>query len=128
MKKHTFLSPLLVVSLLFPMTFAIAEEPLQAQQNVRQERIYGNQLMTKQERIEFRKKLRAAKTREERQRIRNEHHEAMKLRAKERGIELPDQPPMRGMKDRNDKGQAMGPGGGKGMGQGAGKGAAQGNR
>ena len=76
------------------------------------EQIYGSQLMTQQERIEYRSKLRAAKTVEERRRIRKEHHERMKERAKERGMTLPDEPP--------ERGSGMGPGSG-GMGPGGNK-------
>lgn len=86
-----------------------------------EERIYGSQLMTKQERAEHRAQLRAAKTAEERERIRNEHHEKMKLRAKERGVSIPDEPPAAGM------GKGMGPGGG-GMGPGGGMGGGRGGR
>ncbi len=74
--------------------------------------IYGSQLMTQQERNEFRARMRAAKTDQEREQIRNEHHERMKVRAKERGVTLPDVPPARGM------GGGMGPGG---MGGGGGR-------
>ena len=65
--------------------------------------IYGSQLMTQQERIEHRNKLRAAKTVEERDQVRLQHHEQMQLRAKEKGVTLPDAPP------------AMGGGQGRGM-------------
>jgi hypothetical protein len=60
--------------------------------------------------------MRAAKTYEEQQRIRNEHHNQMQARAKERGVTIPDQPPAHGM------GGGMGPGtgAGSGMGQGGG--------
>lgn len=58
--------------------------------------IYGSQLMTQQERIEHRNKLHAAKTFKEREKIRLEHHKQMEERAKERGVTLPDSPPMRG--------------------------------
>ncbi len=57
--------------------------------------IYGSELMTAQERTEHRDRMRAAKTPEEREQIRAEHHERMQARAKERGVTLPDQPPMR---------------------------------
>ncbi len=84
-----------------------------------QERIYGSQLMTPAERDEYRARLRAATTSDERNRIRAEHHEQMMLRAKERGVTLPDEP-----RDWGDPGQGrgmgsdmhpggMGPGGGK---------------
>lgn len=56
------------------------------------EQIYGSQLMTRQERLEHRAKLRAAKTAEEREQIRKEHHEKMQQRAKERGVTLPEMP------------------------------------
>ena len=52
------------------------------------EPIYGSQLMTQQERIEHRNKLRAAKTVEERDQVRLQHHEEMQLRAKEKGVNL----------------------------------------
>ncbi|MBU3695475.1 MAG: hypothetical protein CFR70_05150 [Rhodocyclaceae bacterium] len=78
--------------------------------------IYGSQLMTKQERIEHRNKLRAAKTVEERDQVRLQHHEQMQLRAKEKGVTLPDAlPPMGGGQGRGTVGMGgmggMGPGG-----------------
>lgn len=81
-----------------------------------QEPIYGSQLMTAQERAEYQARMRAAKTAEERERIRAEHHEAMQARARERGVTLPDEPPARGM------GGGPGPGPGRGMGPGGGTG------
>jgi hypothetical protein len=88
------------------------------------DQIYGSQLMTREERNQYRKQIRAAKTAREREQIRAEHHERMKARAKERGITLPAEPPARGGK--------MGPGGGigagGGMGTGGGMGAGGGNR
>lgn len=71
-----------------------------------QEQIYGSQLMTRQERLEHRAKLRAAKTAEEREQIRKEHHERMQQRAKERGVSLPEMPP------KVPGGGGMGPAGG----------------
>jgi hypothetical protein len=79
-----------------------------------QEEIYGSQLMTKEEREEYRAKMRSAKTSEEREQIRTEHHEKMKARAEERGMKLPEEPPM--------KGSGMGSGGGMGPGPGSGGG------
>ena len=84
-----------------------------------QEQVYGSQLMTQQERTAYRAKMRAAKTQEERERVRAEHHEQMKVRAKERGVTLPDEPPARG--GGMSPGGGMGPGGG-GMGPGGGMG------
>jgi hypothetical protein len=79
--------------------------------------IYGSQLMTAKERSAYSAKMRAAKTWQEREQIRAEHHEQMKVRAQERGVTLPDDPPARGM----GYGPGMGPGmGGMGPGMGAG--------
>lgn len=72
--------------------------------------IYGSQLMSNQERIEHRNKMRSAKTAEEREQIRVQHHDQMQLRAKERGVNLPETPPPRG----SGQGRGMGPGGGMG--------------
>jgi hypothetical protein len=69
--------------------------------------IYGAQLMTQQERLEYRDRMRVARSQEEREQLRIQHHEQMQARAKERGATLPDVPPMRG---------GMGPGGGQGPG------------
>jgi len=81
-----------------------------------QDRIYGSQLMTKQERDEFRNRMRSAKTAKEREQIRAEHHERMLVRAKERGVTLPDDPPARGGSFRSGAGTP--PGGGMGSGGG----------
>src|SRR5574343_705722 len=70
--------------------------------------IYGSQLMSNQERVEHRNKMRSAKTAEEREQVRLQHHEQMQLRAKEQGVTLPDTPPARG----GGMGRGMGPGGG----------------
>lgn len=88
-----------------------------------QDQIYGSQMMTQQERNEYRNRMRAAKTQQEREHIRNEHHEQMKVRAKEKGVTLPDTPPARGrgMGPGQGMGPGMGPGGG-GMGPGMGNG------
>lgn len=88
------------------------QDQLRTQDQIRDQDIYGSRLMTVQERNEYRSKMRAAKTVQERDRIRAEHHEQMKVRAKERGVTLPDQPPA-------GRGPGMGPGGG-GMGPGGG--------
>jgi hypothetical protein len=78
--------------------------------NAAQEQVYGSQLMTRQERIEYRARLSAASTDEEKARISAEHHERMMERAKQRGVRLPNTPPAIG--------GGMGPGGGAGMGAG----------
>lgn len=86
---------------------------------IRDREIFGRQMMTPQERAEFRQRMQAAKTVEERERIRAEHHEQMVLRAKERGIQLPEEMPA-------GRGPGMGAGMGAGMGTGAGTAAGQG--
>jgi len=106
MLKRTLMMSALTGILVLTTGFALADDQeLSQQQGQAHERIYGSQLMTEQERLEHRSKMRAAKTAEEREQIRKEHHEQMKARAKERGVALPDGPPARG------KGM-MGPGGG----------------
>ena len=67
--------------------------------------VFGAQIMTEQERVEHRERMRAAGTPEEREQVRLEHHKQMVERARERGVTLPEEPPMRG---------GMGPGGGPG--------------
>jgi hypothetical protein len=79
--------------------------------------IYGSQLMTQQERLEYRTRMQSAKTLEERERVRAEHHALMTERARERGVALPDEPPARG--GGAGAGGGMGPAGG-GMGPGGG--------
>jgi hypothetical protein len=121
MKKQslTLLASALAAALLLPAG-AYAEDQardrdkLQTQDQTRdqlqdQDRIYGSQLMTEQERMEYRNRMRAAKTAQEREQIRKEHHERMKVRAKEKGVTIPDEPPVPGA-------GMMGPGPGGGMG------------
>lgn len=88
--------------------------------------VYGSQLMTRQERMEYRNQMRALNTQEERNAFRLEHHQRMQERAQERGLTLPDAPPvmgggmgpgMGGMGPRMG-GMGMGPGMGGGMGRG----------
>jgi hypothetical protein len=97
-----------------PPAMTQVQPPAQAQ-----ERIFGSQLMTEQERLQYRERMLKAKTAEERERIRAEHHQAMTARAKERGVTLPDEPPPRA---------GMGPPGGMGMGGGTGPPAGAGPR
>ena len=85
------------------------KEKIQAQTKD-QERIYGSELMTEKERSEYRDRMRSAKTQQEREKIRSGHHDRMLARAKERGVTIPDEPPV--------KGGGMGPGGGMGTGAG----------
>jgi hypothetical protein len=59
---------------------------------------YGRPLMTPEEMAQHRTAMRSAKTAEERERIRLEQHTAMRQRAAERGITLPEMPPQRDMR------------------------------
>jgi len=54
--------------------------------------VYGWQLMTPAEKQAYRDKLHAAKTPEERAKIRAEHHKEMEARAKAQGVTLPPGP------------------------------------
>jgi uncharacterized membrane protein YgcG len=110
MMKRTLIMSVLAAVLILSSGFAFAAG--------QDEQIYGSQLMTQQERIEYRTKMRAAKTAQEREQIRNEYHEQLKERAKESGVTLPDEPPGRGG-GMGPGGGGMGPGG-SGMGSGGG--------
>lgn len=109
MFKRTLISTMVVAIF---STASVVWAADQGAQEQAQAPIYGSQLMNDTERNEYRNKMRAAKTQQERDAIRAEHHNKMKERAKEKGITLPDAPPPRGM------GPGMGPGMGGGMGQG----------
>ena len=61
-----------------------------------EEPIYGRQLMTQQERREYHEQMRSAKSWEEREQFRREHHQRMRERARAKGVTLPDPPPARG--------------------------------
>jgi hypothetical protein len=117
MSKKLWLLPL-AVGMMALSPLVVGEEPAQKQVK-QQEQVYGSQLMTREERVAYRAKMRAAKTQEEREKVRAEHHEQMKARAKERGVTLPDAPPAMG--GGMSPGGGMGPGGG-GMGPGGGMG------
>jgi hypothetical protein len=86
------------------------------------EMIFGSQLMTEQERTEYMKRIREAKTDQERDRIRAEHHDQMMARAKEKGVVLPEEPMMQGKGPGDGMGMGTGMGAGQGMGGGHGMG------
>ena len=125
MMKRPLMVSALATALSLPTGFALAADPQPAPakaQTPEPEPIYGSQLMTQQERTEYRAKMSAAKTVGEQEQIRNEHHEQMKERAQARGVTLPDEPPARGG-GMGPGGGGMGPGGGgMGMGQNQGMG------
>lgn len=85
---------------------ATADRPAQEIAGSQEQQFYGSQLMEPEERVEYHTKMRAAKTAEERELLRREHHQRMQERAKVRGVTLPDEPPGSG------GGMGMGPGGG----------------
>jgi hypothetical protein len=128
MKKVLWINCGMLVMMLLAGAFMIFANPAPAQERQReregtqmqeQDWIYGSQLMTGQEREEYRERMRNAKSYEERERLRNEHHERMMERARDRGMTLPDEPPERGM------GRGMGPDSGMGHGMGSGGGMGQ---
>ncbi len=95
MSRFTYAKSLCLVALFaLPMSSAMAAD----------EPVYGSQLMTQEERHEYQMRMREAESAEERQQIREEHHEEMKIRAQEKGVELPDEPPMeRGHVNQKDR-------------------------
>ena len=78
-----------------------------------QERAYGSNLMTPEERAEHQTKMRSLKSAEEREQFRIEHHKKMQERAKEKGAIIPDQPRTR-KKDGRGFGDKRRGGGGRG--------------
>ena len=84
MTRRQFILPMLTALVCLSTGSAWAEEQM-----------YGSQLMTKKERNEHRNRLRSAKNAQEREQIRKKHHEQMKIRAKKRGLTLPDRQPVR---------------------------------
>ncbi len=69
---------------------ARAADGAEPRRTVKREIIPGSELMTGQERERYRLRLRGAKSEEERQRLREEHVNAMRERARVRGLELRD--------------------------------------
>jgi hypothetical protein len=80
-----------------------------------QAQIYGSQLMSDAERTEYQSKMRSLKTDKEREALRLDHHEKMKVRAAEKGITLPNSPVGAG------PGPKVGAGIGTGLGTGQGR-------
>jgi len=56
------------------------------------EMIYGYELMTPTERVDYMRRIHSARSFEERDRLRLEHHRLMQERARKRGVMLPDMP------------------------------------
>ena len=92
MKYHPHLGIVAGIALASIVVSGFAQDQTRGQDQIRDRDIYGYQLMTPQERSEFRARMSDAKTMKERERIRMEHHEKMVERAKNKGIDLPDRP------------------------------------
>lgn len=91
MKTHTILRTLALSVALTGVSATMAQDPLKTQNKDQlktqdkdqlrdQDRIYGDELMTAQEREAYRERMRLAKTEQEREQIRQEHREKMDLR------------------------------------------------
>lgn len=127
MRHFVWAAAITVLPLLAPGTPAVAAGANPAPVQLAQQgggasmgQIYGSQLMTQQERLQYREQMRNARTAQEREQIRARHHAEMQARARKRGITLPDEAPA-------DRGSGMGggmgvPGMGGGMGRGMGGG------
>ena len=74
------------ISAVQPQGWAATQEPAQA---------CGRRLMSDEERQSYRTAMRSLKTAEEREQLRKSIHEAMKVRAHELGLTLPDEPSAR---------------------------------
>lgn len=86
-------------------------------------------MMTDEERLEYMNRMQSATSAQEREQIREEHHNRMLERARERGINLPDEPDMGpGMGGGKGIGSGMGGGMGNGMGNGMGHDNDRGNK
>src|SRR5690554_2558630 len=126
MKKNTLLASALASALLLPSGFAMAAEQTSTKESVQKqlqekEQVYGSQLMTQEERAKHQAKMKAAKTAEERQAIRKEHHQQMEARAKERGITLAEEPAAKKKSKHMEAGERMGPDAKNNQGTGGGK-------
>jgi hypothetical protein len=100
-------------TLVLASSWALAAEQERTRQGTQlqtQEQIFGSQLMTEEERAEYRARMRSARTVEEREAIRLEHHQRMRERAAAQGITLPEEPPMSGGGGMRDGG-GIAPGG-----------------
>ena len=98
MLKHTMIAA--AAAALLVTGFAQAQTPAPAQGQPpapkREMHVYGEEVMTPQERQAYIDKIRAAKTPEERTKLRDEHRAEMQKRAQEKGVTL--QEPQRGGK------------------------------
>ena len=89
-----------------------AQRPSHDEERARDSDICGYRLMTERERTQYREQVRAARTDEERDRIRNQHGDRMRARAKERGVVLSCAESDRAARSWNDGGAVYGHQGG----------------
>jgi hypothetical protein len=103
MKRTLIVSAVITLSLSAASLFAADQPPAnESVPTTSATPTTGRQLMTPEERMEHRRKMRAAKTPEERQKLRAEQHEKMKQRAKEQGKTIPETPMSGGMGPKNN--------------------------
>ena len=105
----------LMATAAYPLFAQTTDQPAR-----KSEPIYGYRMMNDQERNEFREKMRNAKSADERQALRDEHRKLMEVRAKERGVTLPEPRGPGSGPGAGGPGAGKGPGGGKGPGYGPG--------
>ena len=102
MKKLIILSGLATAAILSSLVAFAADQMQDKATDVKQDQTQspqttGNRMTTREERQNQRAKMRSTTTKEEREKIRAEHHEKMKVRAKEQGKVIPENPPAGGM-------------------------------
>lgn len=83
--------------------------------------VFGRQLMTQEELQEHHRMMQSLDTPEARQEYREQHHQRMLERARERGVTLPEEPGMPGKGMKHGMDMDNGHGMGQGMGQGKGQ-------
>lgn len=96
--KHSFKR-----SAAIAMFAAVFSLPVMAQD---EEQVFGRQLMTQEELQEHRRTMQSFDMPEARQTYREEHHQRMLERARERGVTLPEEPGMQGKGMKPGKGQS----------------------
>ena len=86
--------PAFAASLTMLSASALAADQAPAPQSTQvQQKVYGRDLMTEQERAEHHARMQAAQSEQERKQLRHENHKRMKERADERGLSMPAEPP-----------------------------------
>lgn len=125
MNARTALAAVVAAAMMTMTVSLFAAETPPATTARKSEPIYGYGMMGNDERNDYRRRMREARSEQERQAIRDEHRKLMETRAKERGVTLPEprggRGPGAGPGPRGGgKGPGYGPGAGKGPGYGAG--------